>query len=605
LEISREDLERLLDQVRELRSRVDRLERLVNASEAPKKPAESETSWPTMPETQAASNPRPTVTPRQMHWSRYQASNLEARIGSHWLNRVGIAAFLTAVAYFLKFAFENNWLGPSARVATGVIAGILIVIWSERFRTRGYLIFSYSLKAIGIGALYLSLWASFQLYHLFPFTIVFLCMVGVTGTACVMALAENAEILAWFAIAGGFSTPLLLATGENREIALFSYLVLLDLGVVALVVRRPWGRLLLLGFCGTLILYLTWYLEFYDIRQRETTFVFASIFFVTFALAPLVTTSRPPEGEVTRIAIAVLNAVTYFLQAYVMLMDSNRAAMAGFTVLIAAGYLVIENFEGTARGLEVGKKLRRVHLALALGFITIAIPIRFENYWVTLGWLVEAGVLLGVGSRIRSDLAYTCALAALLMAIARLLFIDNFEPGHLILSLRSCLYGLAILLVAAVAHYGSKRSDEVGWTIGRVAAVLMNILALRALSLEVRDYYSGQLQLIHPAPAGGVIRAAQQVRSIQIARDFTYSALWMTYGAMLMAIGFWRASAFVRWQALVIIAVTTTKIFLYDTSQLDRIYRILSFAVLGMILLVISFAYQRDWLRFDQRAIRS
>jgi uncharacterized membrane protein len=266
---------------------------------------------------------------------------------------------------------------------------------------------------------------------------------------------------------------------------------------------------------------------------------------------------------------------------------------------------VIESFEGTARGLDVGKKLRRVHLGLALAFITIAIPIRFENYWVTLGWLVEAGVLLAVGSRIRSDLAHTCALAALLMAIARLLFTDNFEPGHLIFSLRSCLYGLAILLVAAVAHYGSKRSDEVGWTIGRVAAVLMNILALRALSLEVRDYYSGQLQLIRPALAGGVIRAAQQVRSIQIARDFTYSALWMTYGATLMAMGFWRASAFVRWQALVIIAVTTTKIFLYDTSQLDRIYRILSFAVLGMILLVISFAYQRDWLRFDQRAIRS
>ena len=603
MEISREDLERLLDQLREVTSRLDRLERLLNDSEASKKPAESTTSWPTMPEPHAASSLRPTVAPRQMPGPR--SANLEARIGSHWLNRVGIAAFLTAVAYFLKFAFENDWLGPSARVGTGVIAGILIVIWSERFRTRGYLIFSYSLKAVGIGALYLSLWASFQVYHLFPSTIVFLCMVGVTGTACVMALAEDAEILAWFAIAGGFSTPMLLSTGENREVALFSYLVLLDVGVVALAARKPWGRLLLLGFCGTLILYLTWYLEFYDIRQRESTLVFASIFFVIFALAPLITTSRPPAREVTRMAIAVLNAVTYFLQAYVMLMEASRATMAGFTVLIAAGYLLLESFEGTGRGLEVGHKLRPIHLALALGFIIIAIPIRFENYWITLGWLVEAGVLLGVGNRIRSDLVQTCALAALLMAIARLQFVDNFEPGHLIFDLRSCLYGLAIILAAAVARNGSKRSDELGWTIGHVAALLMNVLALTALSLEVRDYYSGQLRLIRPAQVGGVIRAAEQVRSIQIARDFTYSALWMTYGAMLMAIGFWRASAFVRWQALLIIGVTTTKIFLYDTSQLDRIYRILSFAVLGMILLVISFAYQRDWLRFDQKAIRS
>jgi uncharacterized membrane protein len=66
-------------------------------------------------------------------------------------------------------------------------------------------------------------------------------------------------------------------------------------------------------------------------------------------------------------------------------------------------------------------------------------------------------------------------------------------------------------------------------------------------------------------------------RDFEIARDFTYSSLWMGYGAMLMVVGFWRASAFVRWQALLLIAATIAKVFVYDTSQLDRIYRILSF----------------------------
>src|SRR3954463_3753682 len=88
-----------------------------------------------------------------------------------------------------------------------------------------------------------------------------------------------------------------------------------------------------------------------------------------------------------------------------------------------------------------------------------------------------------------------------------------------------------------------------------------------------------------------------QRRSILIARDFTYSALWMAYGAMLMIVGFWRSSAFVRWQALVLIAVTTAKVFIYDTSQLDHVYRILSFIALGALLLAVSFAYQRDWLK--------
>ena len=88
---------------------------------------------------------------------------------------------------------------------------------------------------------------------------------------------------------------------------------------------------------------------------------------------------------------------------------------------------------------------------------------------------------------------------------------------------------------------------------------------------------------------------------MKIARDFTYSALWMAYGAMLMVVGFWRRSAFVRWQALVLIAFTIGKVFLYDVSELDRGYRIVSFIVLGALLLAISFVYQRDWLRLSGR----
>src|SRR5438270_7427426 len=71
----------------------------------------------------------------------------------------------------------------------------------------------------------------------------------------------------------------------------------------------------------------------------------------------------------------------------------------------------------------------------------------------------------------------------------------------------------------------------------------------------------------------------------------------MGYGAILMVIGFWRRSAFVRWQGLLLIAATIVKVFVYDVSQLDRGYRILSFIGLGILLLAISFAYQRDWLQ--------
>jgi uncharacterized membrane protein len=71
---------------------------------------------------------------------------------------------------------------------------------------------------------------------------------------------------------------------------------------------------------------------------------------------------------------------------------------------------------------------------------------------------------------------------------------------------------------------------------------------------------------------------------------------------MLMVVGFLRRSAFVRWQALILIAATTVKVFVYDVSELDRGYRIVSFIVLGVLLLTISFVYQRDWLQLSARS---
>jgi len=531
-----------------------------------------------------------------------ESSDLEARIGSHWLNRIGIAAVLIGVSYFLKFAFDSNWIGPAGRIAIGLIAGIAVVLWSERFRSRGYRVFSYSLKAVGIGVLYLSLWASFQVYHLMPSGAVFVCMLIVTAATCALALSQNAEILAVFAITGGFSTPLLLSTGENREIALFAYVVLLDLGILALVTFKPWRRILLLGFVGTLLLYVGWYSEFYDRSQITPTLFFATLFFLIFAVAPLLILRQERGPGTMPLILALANAGTYFLQAYAMIMDISHTEMAWFSLALAAVYLALNRLRSKSSDAAGEQNLRLMHLALAVGLVTVAIPIRLESHWITIGWFVEAATLLWVGERIESDLLNVFALAALVLGVARLLLFDNFNTVQLVVNMRMVTYGIAIAVVGLVAYGASRRDDDTARTIGSLAVVAMNALALRGLSLEVADYYSRQLASAQSA--AGNWRAANwtQIHSVEIARDFTYSALFMAYGAMLMVVGFWRSSAFVRWQALLLIAATTVKVFIYDTSQLDRIYRILSFVVLGVLLLAISFAYQRDWLKLSRKA---
>src|SRR6202011_4166540 len=156
----------------------------VKSSEAPTSAASSHPIPP--------SAPPPYIPPRTSMVSHVQTdSDLESRIGSHWLNRIGIAALLIGVSYFLKFAFDSNWIGPAGRVTIGLLAGIVVVVWSERFRAKGYEAFSYSLKAVGIGALYLSLWAAFQLYSLIPSSAAFVMMLVVTASTAAMALAQD------------------------------------------------------------------------------------------------------------------------------------------------------------------------------------------------------------------------------------------------------------------------------------------------------------------------------------------------------------------------------------------------------------------------------
>jgi uncharacterized membrane protein len=608
------ELDLLRAQMAALTSRVYQLELALEGTAAELKPTPPRKAVNEVP-AQAAKPPAvvPTRTlPTEAAapippYAAFPEVDLESRIGSHWLNRIGITAVLVGVSYFLKFAFDNNWIGAGGRVAIGLLAGIAVVVWSESFRKRGFRVFSYSLKAVGIGVFYLSLWAAFQLYHLVPAGIAFAAMLAVTAATASLALAQDAEILAAFALSGGFLTPVLLSTGENHELQLFSYVAVLDVAALVLVTCKAWQRLLILSFSGTLLLYIGWYSEYYSDSERGLTLAFASLFFAIFALAPLL--ANPGiQGEianrVTKIAVvlALVNAAVYFLEVYAIYEGVNKTAPAWYAVGLAAVYLGLSRQAAPRSGRTAQQAIRLLHLGLAIAFITVAIPIRLDAHWITIGWLVEAGFLVWLDDRIHSDLLGAFGVAALALGVARLLALDNFSTTTLIFNTRMLTFAVAIAVLGGVAWAGSKRNDDTGAIAATVASVALNVLALIALSREVADYYARQMAQVTPHPMRWNPADYTRVRSVQIARDFTYSALWMAYGAMLMIVGFWRRSAFVRWQALVLIAFTIVKVFIFDVSELDRGYRIVSFIVLGILLLAISFVYQRDWLKLSKSA---
>ena len=161
---------------------------------------------------------------------------------------------------------------------------------------------------------------------------------------------------------GGFVTPALLSTGQNRELALFAYVAVLDLASLAMMAFKPWWRLLVLSYAGTSSLYVGWYSEFYDRSQVGLTLAFATLFFAISAIAPLV--ALAPENEAGVFAsipfiLVFVNAVVYFLQIYAMFEEISKTETAWFALGLAAVYIYL-SWRAGARfgGSAMGQKLK-------------------------------------------------------------------------------------------------------------------------------------------------------------------------------------------------------------------------------------------------------
>ena len=604
----------LEEQIGELRSRVRRLEealrrRGVVLEDEPSTPkttyADVAQATVVAPPTHVAAAPAPPVAAPsfgyQPHAAPKDGRSLESRIGSQWFNRIGILAILIGVAWFLKFAFDNHWIGPLGRILIGLVAGAALIAWSERFRSGGYAGFSYSLKAVGSGVLYLALWAAFSMYQLIPASAAFAAMILVTAFNGYMAWVQESELLALYAIVGGLSTPLLLSTGGNHEVTLFSYLLILDIAVLVLVVSRPWSRLLFAAYTGTVLIVLGWWSADYTESQLARTVFFVCCFFLIFAIAPRLVRIEMKEGESpagwNALALAVLpvaNASLGFLAFFALFDHASTAwVMPWIAVLFAGFYLLLLRLPEHGRLKASPPILSSLHLAAAVVFLTIKIPLKAEGRLLTIGWVVEGAALLWVANRTHSRLLLTLSLACLALGLFTLILVSPTASATPLFNTRFATYCVAIAVFAFVAWLALEAPAEdaedhaFAWPALAGAAVLVvNALILLAVSLEIHSFWS-------PIEMQGNFT---RYREYNMYAEFTYSAWFMLFGAILLIVGFVRRSAFMRWQALVLLAVSIAKVFLVDVSELSQGFRIVSFLGLGALLLGVSFVYQRDWL---------
>jgi uncharacterized membrane protein len=524
------------------------------------------------------------------------AASLESRIGAQLLNRIGILAVLIGVAWFLKLAFDRNWIGPPVRVWIGLAAAAALAAWSERFRRQGFPAFSFSLKALGTSIAYLSLWAASSVFHLGPFWLIFLAMSAVTMANAVLARRQNSELLGLYALAGGLATPGLLSVGHSNEIFLFLYLALLNAGALFLMASHQWKRVAWAALLGTAAYSIGWSVIENDPSHMPLVVFFLALFFALFAVAPflILRGARVLPPDLFFIAFPIANASATWIA--LMVLFGARGQHTGrpwVTIALAGGCFLM----AVARRRPA--ILSSTNVGLAIFFVTVAVPLEFDGTTVTLCWLGESLALIAL-ARARADAALRFFATSVLTVAGLSLLVDWIagtpQPLAVVTNMHFAtnLVGAAVFAIVTGLSLGGGPGRAFGsWNyLAAFATVAFSLTVLVAVSLEIHHYWFC---------GAGFFRdfcgRYGQLERRTIAAGWGYSAWCMIYGAVLMAAGFFRRSAFLRWQALVVLAFSIAKVFLNGVSQQSQGYRVLSFLALGVLLLAISFAYQRNWLR--------
>ena len=326
-------------------------------------------------------------------WARF-----EQTVGSRWMTYLGGLALFVAVGFFIKYAIDNDLLGPEARVVGGLAFGLAILAAGEYFVRRDMRVLGLGLiGAAGLPILYVSLYAGFS-YALIAQWAAFVAMIAVTVVGMVLAVRHDSLVVSFLALLGGLITPVLVSTGQDSRDVLFGYLMVLDLGVLGVALFRRWRAVDVLALVGTAVHFAGWFAAFYTDAAMVPVLVWLGAFYLTFVVLPFANHLRDATPTtLERFIMAVAVATAAFGLAHRILYPEHRHVLGFWTLGMAACYAGV----GTLARKRIAADVRGAFafLAFAMTFLTISAPLHLGLNGITLAWGAEAVLLLYLGFR--------------------------------------------------------------------------------------------------------------------------------------------------------------------------------------------------------------
>ena len=317
--------------------------------------------------------------------------------GGHALVRGGILVLFFGVAFLLRYLAEHSHI-PVALRLSGIAVGAIVLLalgWRLTAKRRGY---GLALQGGAVGILYLTAFSALRLYALLTPEAAFVLLAGLGVLSGILAVLQDSLAVALLGATGAFLAPFLASTGHGSAVVLFSYFLVLNLGILAIGWFRSWRPLNLAGFAFTFVLSSVWGVLSYRPEQFASTEPFLVAFFLLYVAVAVLYARRGPQARYDYLDGAIVFGVplaAFGLQA--AMLQGRPLELAASALAVAALYLAL------AAGLHYGQGRERALLvqaftALGVAFATLAIPLALDARWSAASWALEGAALIWVGT---------------------------------------------------------------------------------------------------------------------------------------------------------------------------------------------------------------
>lgn len=371
---------------------------------------------------------KPVLVSEKSWFEKFKENNpdLEKFIGENLINKIGILILVLGISFFVKFAIDKNWINETARVAIGILSGTLVMGIAHKLK-KNYIAFSSVIVAGAISIYYFTIAIAFHDYHIFSQTVAFAIMVIITAFSAFVSINYNRQELAVLSLIGGFAVPFMVSSGQGNYAVLFTYIAILNVGILAIAYFKKWHLVTVLSFAFTTLLFLGWQATELgeDKYPHLGAFIFATLFYFIFSITVVIHNVRN-KGVFSTIEYFIITANTfiYFGIGLAIIADSKLDLKGVFTLSLALYNFIYTAILFKKFGLE--KNAVYLLIALVLTFVTLTIPIQFEGNHITLFWACEAVMLFWLSQKSKINLFKLSAVAVQVLMVLSLC-IDWFQ----------------------------------------------------------------------------------------------------------------------------------------------------------------------------------